>query len=177
MNTLQRQTPWVISTVGLAGLLAGATFFGQSPVVGRQPVLAAPPVVKSSHARELSANFREVANAVLPAIVSIETRGKVAKITTEEGGAEALPFDEQSPLGELFKDNPQFREFFKRRGNGGGGMRAPRSHGMGSGFIIDAAGVIVTNNHVVADADQVMPPKSTWFEPKLADGLVSHVLD
>jgi len=30
---------------------------------------------------------------------------------------------------------------------------------------------------VVADAGSVMPPKSTWFEPKLADGLVSHVLD
>jgi len=29
----------------------------------------------------------------------------------------------------------------------------------------------------VADANQVMPPKSTWFEPKLADGLVSHLLD
>lgn len=29
----------------------------------------------------------------------------------------------------------------------------------------------------VADANEVMPPKSTWFEPKLADGLVSHVLD
>jgi uncharacterized protein (DUF1015 family) len=29
----------------------------------------------------------------------------------------------------------------------------------------------------VADAGQVMPPKSTWFEPKLADGLLSHVLD
>lgn len=29
----------------------------------------------------------------------------------------------------------------------------------------------------VADAGNVMPPKSTWFEPKLADGLVSHVLD
>ena len=29
----------------------------------------------------------------------------------------------------------------------------------------------------VADAGQVMPPKSTWFEPKLADGLVTHVLD
>lgn len=29
----------------------------------------------------------------------------------------------------------------------------------------------------VADSGQVMPPKSTWFEPKLADGLVSHVLD
>jgi uncharacterized protein (DUF1015 family) len=29
----------------------------------------------------------------------------------------------------------------------------------------------------VADANQIMPPKSTWFEPKLADGLISHVLD
>ena len=29
----------------------------------------------------------------------------------------------------------------------------------------------------VADAGKVMPPKSTWFEPKLADGLVSYVLD
>jgi uncharacterized protein (DUF1015 family) len=29
----------------------------------------------------------------------------------------------------------------------------------------------------VADANKVMPPKSTWFEPKLADGLISHVLD
>jgi len=29
----------------------------------------------------------------------------------------------------------------------------------------------------VADAGRVMPPKSTWFEPKLADGLISHVLD
>jgi uncharacterized protein (DUF1015 family) len=29
----------------------------------------------------------------------------------------------------------------------------------------------------VADAGEVMPPKSTWFEPKLADALVSHLLD
>jgi uncharacterized protein (DUF1015 family) len=29
----------------------------------------------------------------------------------------------------------------------------------------------------VADAGLLMPPKSTWFEPKLADGLLSHVLD
>jgi uncharacterized protein (DUF1015 family) len=29
----------------------------------------------------------------------------------------------------------------------------------------------------VADVGEVMPPKSTWFEPKLADGLASHVLD
>jgi uncharacterized protein (DUF1015 family) len=29
----------------------------------------------------------------------------------------------------------------------------------------------------VADAGEIMPPKSTWFEPKLADGMISHVLD
>ena len=29
----------------------------------------------------------------------------------------------------------------------------------------------------VADAGAIMPPKSTWFEPKLADGMVSHLLD
>jgi len=29
----------------------------------------------------------------------------------------------------------------------------------------------------IADAGRTMPPKSTWFEPKLKDGLVSHLLD
>lgn len=152
MNSLRQTSPWVLSTISLASLVAGAAFFGQHPLVGKQPVLAAPTVGKSSHAKELSASFREVANSVLPAIVSIETRGKVAKAADE--GGEVLPFDENSPLNDLFKNNPQFREYFKRRG--GGGMRAPRSHGMGSGFIVDASGVIITNNHVVADADQVL---------------------
>ena len=35
----------------------------------------------------------------------------------------------------------------------------------------------MTDLMAVADAGEVMPPKSTWFEPKLADGVVSHVLD
>ncbi len=34
----------------------------------------------------------------------------------------------------------------------------------------------LTDLMAVADANEVMPPKSTWFEPKLADGLVSHLL-
>ena len=34
-----------------------------------------------------------------------------------------------------------------------------------------------TDLAAVADAGEVMPPKSTWFDPKLADGLVSLVLD
>ena len=35
----------------------------------------------------------------------------------------------------------------------------------------------MTDLMAVADAGEIMPPKSTWFEPKLADGVVSHVLD
>jgi uncharacterized protein (DUF1015 family) len=35
----------------------------------------------------------------------------------------------------------------------------------------------LTDLMAVADANEVMPPKSTWFEPKLADGLVSHLLN
>jgi uncharacterized protein (DUF1015 family) len=35
----------------------------------------------------------------------------------------------------------------------------------------------MTDLMAVADAGHIMPPKSTWFEPKLADGMVSHALD
>ena len=35
----------------------------------------------------------------------------------------------------------------------------------------------MTDLMAVADANKIMPPKSTWFEPKLADGMVNHVLD
>jgi uncharacterized protein (DUF1015 family) len=35
----------------------------------------------------------------------------------------------------------------------------------------------MTDLMAVADAGHIMPPKSTWFEPKLADGMVGHVLD
>jgi uncharacterized protein (DUF1015 family) len=49
-----------------------------------------------------------------------------------------------------------------------------------SGEMAVAFAIYATSMHdlmSVADANEVMPPKSTWFEPKLADGLVSHVLD
>jgi uncharacterized protein (DUF1015 family) len=49
-----------------------------------------------------------------------------------------------------------------------------------SGEMAVAFALFPTSTHAmmaVADAGEVMPPKSTWFEPKLADGLVSHLLD
>ena len=50
----------------------------------------------------------------------------------------------------MFRNDPQFRDFFRNRRQ----RETPRTQGMGSGFVIDADGVILTNNHVVADADQ-----------------------
>ena len=64
----------------------------------------------------------------------------------------------QLPPGSPFEEF--FEEFFKnRRGQGGDDQtpnRSPRRvNSLGSGFIIDAAGVVVTNNHVIAEADEI----------------------
>ena len=50
-----------------------------------------------------------------------------------------------------------FRDFFNRRGQGEPKGRAPprRVNSLGSGFIIDATGIVVTNNHVIAEADEI----------------------
>ena len=74
------------------------------------------------------------------------------------GGREAMP---QLPPGSPFEEF--FDDFFKNRrggspkgGDKGGEMQTPRkTNSLGSGFIIDSAGVVVTNNHVIADADEI----------------------
>src|SRR5204863_6253527 len=76
------------------------------------------------------------------------------------GGGGATP---QVPPGSPFEDF--FEEFFKnRRGPGGPGQgdnnqRGPntprRVNSLGSGFVIDASGIVVTNNHVISEADEV----------------------
>jgi len=63
-----------------------------------------------------------------------------------------------------------------------GGMRglAELEKRVETGEMAAAFSLFPTRMHdliAVADAGEVMPPKSTWFEPKLADGMVSHVLD
>jgi len=63
---------------------------------------------------------------------------------------------------------------------GGGRGLAELERQVDSGAMVAAFSLYPTRLEdlmAVADAGGVMPPKSTWFEPKLADGLVSHVLD
>src|SRR5260370_41883587 len=71
-----------------------------------------------------------------------------------DGGRGAIP---HLPRGSRFEEF--FDDFFKNRrggGKGGGGDLQPRkTNSLGSGFIIDTAGIVVTNNHVIADADEI----------------------
>jgi serine protease Do len=95
----------------------------------------------------------DVAENVIDAVVNISTKQKL------DVHSEQMP---NLPPGSPF--NEFFDEFFKnRRGQGGQGgqggeseNRTPRRvTSLGSGFIIDTSGVVVTNNHVIADADEV----------------------
>jgi serine protease Do len=84
-----------------------------------------------------------VVKKVLPAVVSIESRAKVVKTAQPRRRA---PADNQFP--------EEFRRFFE---NPQDGDESPAPHGgFGSGFLVDARGVILTNNHVVDGAEQVI---------------------
>jgi serine protease Do len=101
----------------------------------------------AAHARGPD-NIADVAERVIDAVVNISTSQTVDARTT-------MP---QLPPGSPFEEF--FEEFFKnRRGQGGDNdsqNRAPRRvSSLGSGFIIDPSGIVVTNNHVIADADEV----------------------
>lgn len=97
-------------------------------------------------AQDLSSAFRSVSKRALPSIVSIKTTSKPMQGRTIED-----QFGEGSPFGDLFKDRPELRDMFKNAPR----QRQFRQEGMGSGFVIDPSGIVMTNNHVVADADQI----------------------
>ena len=85
----------------------------------------------------------DVAEAVIDAVVNISTK------QTVDMSNNAVP---QLPPGSPFEEF--FDEFFKNR-RGQGGQTPRRVNSLGSGFIIDPTGFVVTNNHVIADADEV----------------------
>jgi len=94
-------------------------------------------------------NISDVAEAVIDAVVNISTKQSV---DMSSGNMPQLP--PGSPLEDFFEE-------FRKRGQPGGrnGENHPtvprRVSSLGSGFIIDASGLVVTNNHVISDADEV----------------------
>ncbi len=88
--------------------------------------------------------FADLAEQLSPAVVNISTSQTIDR---QDRGSVPLP---EFPPGSPFED--LFRDFFDR--NGGNG-RPRRVTSLGSGFVIEPTGVIVTNNHVIEEADKV----------------------
>jgi serine protease Do len=129
-----------------AALICGAVVMAQRKATLSEPTKADAAAIGA--ARDMSRAFRFAARSALGGIVSIQTKGKAASRDGANGGIDS-PFD-GSPFEEFFKNDPRFREFFRRAPR-----QMPRPQGMGSGFVIDAKGVIMTAAHVVAEAEQV----------------------
>jgi serine protease Do len=120
-------------------------------------VVAAIPLAAQAQGRGPD-KIADVAEAVIDAVVNISTSQTMAG-----GGStprsESRPQQEgrpQVPPGSPFEEF--FEEFFKnRRGQGDPkSERSPRRvNSLGSGFVIDPDGIVVTNNHVIADADEI----------------------
>jgi len=96
----------------------------------------------------------DVAEKVIDSVVNISTSQTVEAKGGPGEGRGAVP---QLPPGSPFEEF--FDDFFKnRRGQGGprgGDMQPHKTNSLGSGFIVDASGIVVTNNHVIADADEI----------------------
>jgi serine protease Do len=104
-------------------------------------------LASAAQARAPEGDFADLAEKLLPAVVNIST---TQTVQNKGGMPEGLP---QFPPGSPFEDF--FKEFFERQQRGEGNRPPRQVSSLGSGFIIDARGYVVTNNHVIAEADQV----------------------
>src|SRR6202140_5000184 len=125
--------------------------------LGTASVLISAPVSVPALARGPD-GIADVAEKVIDAVVNISTSQTVEAKGGPAGG-EGRGATPQLPPGSPFEEF--FDDFFKnRRGGpgsprGGGDLQPHKTNSLGSGFIIDTAGVVVTNNPVIADADEI----------------------
>jgi len=116
----------------------------------------------------LSNGFSQIAKQVGPAVVNINTESLPKQSTSRRGGRRANP---HSPGGDDQQGDMQdfFNRFFGGQGGQGGqggdddaeGMPGQERRALGSGFIVDPRGYIITNNHVVDKADRIFVKLST----------------
>ncbi len=92
----------------------------------------------NSNSKNTPGSFADLAEKLMPSVVNIST---TTIITTQTN-----PFPFQFPPGSPFED--MFKEF--------GTPQERQSSALGSGFIIDEKGIVVTNNHVISDAEDII---------------------
>jgi serine protease Do len=113
----------------------------------------------TNYAKAMSRAFHDAASKVLPSVVMITNAPAMARTSgshksSPDNNSEEMPFGfKGTPFGDLFK-NPEFHQFFKEF-PAMPGMPRHGVVGAGSGVIVDPAGFILTNNHVVAGGGQV----------------------
>jgi len=108
---------------------------------------AAPAIAVVAEPMERPASFADLVEKLSPAVVNVSTTQKV------KGGAKMLG----TPFQDL-PDTPEFepfRQFFEQFGKRQKEDANRDVYSLGSGFIIDASGYIITNNHVIDDAEEI----------------------
>lgn len=143
---LARTTATIALAVSLALPTALAPVFAQDNPPANPP--AAAPANPAGTAQG-PASVADLAEGLLGAVVNISTSQTVKG--SEAPNAVPMP---QLPEGSPFQDF--FDEFFKNRQGQGNNNSNQKVQSLGSGFVVDAAeGIVVTNNHVIADADEI----------------------
>ncbi|MBW1773953.1 MAG: DegQ family serine endoprotease [Deltaproteobacteria bacterium] len=141
-KTMRKNKPVVKSILVMALALA---FIGS----GFQPALAA----KDMNPQMIPANFSDLAEKARPGVVNIRT------VKSMKGGGPVF----RHFFGNPYSDQKPFRGF-PGPSPRGHAPRDFRQQSLGSGFIMDREGHIVTNNHVIADADKIVVKLSNGKE-------------